>query len=393
MTERRVVVVGASAAGLAAADALRRGGHAGPVTLIGAEIHPPYDRPPLSKQLLAGTWEPAKLALRTGDGLDLRFGVAATGLDTAAHEVRLADGTEVGYDDLIVATGARARRLPGTDGIGGVHVLRTLDDALALRDALAARPHLLVVGGGFVGAEAAAVARELGCAVTLVTDIAQPMGDVLGPQLGALLARVHRDHGVDVRTGVAVEGIRHDGGRATGVRLADGTDIDAGEILIGIGAIPNVEWLAGSGLSIGNGLECDEHLYAGHDVWAAGDVAGWFDPYTGIRRRIEHRTNAGEQGLAVARNVIAGRAAATAFTTVPYIWSDQYDLKIQIYGVTRGADEIRVVEGDPGERRLIALYGKGGITVAAVGINMIRALRGYRAAVAEAAPFAIERTF
>jgi NADPH-dependent 2,4-dienoyl-CoA reductase/sulfur reductase-like enzyme len=387
VTGRRVVVVGASAAGLATAEALRRFGHDGPLTLIGEEVHPPYDRPPLSKQLLSGAWHPGKLALPGGADLNLRLGVEAAGVDIGGHRLRLADGGDVGYDDLVVATGARARHLPGTDGIAGVHVLRTLDDALALREALAGRPHLLVVGGGFVGAEAAAVAREAGCPVTLVTDIAQPMGDVLGPELGTMLAALHREHGVTVHTGTAVAEIVQEQGTATGVRLSDGTVLPATLILVGIGARPNVEWLAGSGLTIGNGLECDETLYAGHDVWAAGDVASWPDPRTGLRHRIEHRTNAGEQGLAVARNVLAGRPAATAFTTVPYVWSDQYDRKIQIYGVTRGADEIRIVEGDPHDGRLVALYGRAGVIVAAVGINMIRALRGYRTAVAEAAPF------
>ncbi|GAA2528809.1 NAD(P)/FAD-dependent oxidoreductase [Winogradskya humida] len=387
MTNRRVVVVGASAAGLATAEALRRFGHDGPLVLIGEETHPPYDRPPLSKQLLSGAWHPDKLALTGVGDLELRLGAEAIELDVDARQVRLDDGSRVGYDDLVVATGARARRLPGTDGIGGVHVLRTLDDALALREALTAKPHLLVVGGGFVGAEAAAVARELGCPVTLVTDIAQPMGDVLGTELGAMLAGLHREHGVVVHTGAAVEEIVHERGRASGVRVKGGTTLEAGLILVGIGAQPNVEWLGGSGLTLGNGVECDETLYAGHGVWAAGDVASWPDPRTGVRHRIEHRTNAGEQGIAVARNLLAGRAAATAFTTVPYVWSDQYDRKIQIYGSTRGADDIRVVEGSTGEGRLIALYAKNGVVSAAVGINMIRALRGYRALVADAAPW------
>ncbi|MDP9792991.1 3-phenylpropionate/trans-cinnamate dioxygenase ferredoxin reductase subunit [Catenuloplanes nepalensis] len=390
MNDRHVVVVGASAAGLATADALRRFGHTGPLTLIGQEAHPPYDRPPLSKQVLSGAWQPGRVALKpaealAGLGLDLRLGVEAVALDTDAHQVRLGDGSRIGYDDLVVATGAGARRLPGTDGIAGVHVLRTMEDALGLRDALTDTPHLLIVGGGFVGAEAAAVARGLGCRVTMVTDIAAPMGDVLGPDLAGMMAAVHREHGVEMRTGVAVERVLHDGGRATGVRLADGVTLDADVILVGIGARPHVEWLAGSGLTVGNGLECDETLYAGQDVWAAGDVASWLDPRTGVRRRVEHRTNAGEQALAVGRNVLAGRPAATPFTTVPYVWSDQYDLKIQIYGDTRGAQQIRVVEGAPSARRMLALYGRDGVVVAAAGINMVRALRGYRTLVADAA--------
>lgn len=386
----RLAVVGASAAGLSVVEGLRGQGYTGSITLIGEEEHLPYDRPPLSKQLLSGAWETERLHLRGADDidaldLDLRLGSAAVGLDTTAQEVTLADGSLVGYDALVVATGTRARRLPGTAEVRGVHVLRTLEDALALREDLAAAPHLVVVGGGFVGAEAAAVARGLGCQVTLVTDTAQPMGDALGEELGAMLREVHSEHGVRIETGVLVDRVLTDGGRATGVRLADGRTIEAEAVLVGIGAQPNVEWLAGSGVPVGNGVECDATLYAGARVWAAGDVACWLHPRSGEPWRIEHRTNAAEQGLAVARNILAGPDRAVPFDSVPYVWSDQYDLKIQIYGRTRGADEVRIVEGSTADRKLIALYGRQGRVCAAVGINMVRALRGYRVQVAEAA--------
>ncbi|MYR26586.1 MULTISPECIES: FAD-dependent oxidoreductase [unclassified Streptomyces] len=390
-TGRSVVVVGASAAGLAVAEGLRAAGFAGRVALIGAEGHLPYDRPPLSKQLLSGAWSPARLALRQSAevdalGLDLRLGVAATGVDVAGRRVALADGSSYAYDDLVVATGTRARRLPGTEGLANVHVLRTLEDALALRETVAARRSLVVVGGGFVGAEAAAVARTAGCEVTLVTDTPQPMSDALGEELGAMLRAVHEEHGVRIETGVLVDRVLAAEGRASGVVLADGRRIGADAVLVGIGAIPRTEWLADSGLPLGDGVVCDPCLRAAPGVWAAGDIAAWPDPVTGVLHRVEHRTNAGEQGLAVARNILAGPGNARPFTSVPYVWSDQYELKIQIYGSTRGADDITVVEGDTASRRLVAVYGREGRLRAAVGVNMIRALRGYRPRVADGGP-------
>ena len=387
----RIVVVGASAAGLSVAEGLRRGGYEGSLTLIGDESHLPYDRPPLSKQLLSGEWSPERLALRSPEAidaldLDLRLGSAAVALDAEAREVTLADGNRIGYDALVVATGTRARRLPGTDGVAGVHVLRTSEDALTLREELARKPRLVVVGGGFVGAEAAAVARDLGCEVTLVTNVAQPMGDALGDELGAMLREVHTSHGVAVETDAFVEGVLTSDGRVAGVHLAGGRMIAADAVLVGIGAVPNVEWLASSGLPVGNGVESDATLHAGSGVWAAGDVASWLDPRTGERLRIEHRTNAAEQGLAVARNILAGPDEAAPFESVPYVWSDQYDLKIQIYGRTRGADAMRIVEGSLEDRRLVALFGKDGRVSGVVGVNLARATRGYRKLVAEAAP-------
>ncbi|MFJ6700056.1 NAD(P)/FAD-dependent oxidoreductase [Streptomyces sp. NPDC091272] len=386
-----IAVVGASAAGLSVVEGLRREGYTGSLTLIGEEEHLPYDRPPLSKQLLSGAWDTDRLHLRGEDhiatlDLQLRLGQPATALDSSARRITLADGSLIGYDALVIATGTRARRLPGTESVRGVHVLRTLEDALALREDLAEQPHLVVVGGGFVGAEAAAVARHLGCEVTLVTDTAQPMGDALGDELGALLRTVHQERGVRIEAGARVDEVLTGGGRAHGVRLADGRTLTADTFLVGIGAEPNTEWLAGSGVPVGNGVECDATLYAGFGVWAAGDVACWLNARTGEPWRIEHRTNAAEQGLAVARNILAGPERAVAFDPVPYVWSDQYSLKIQIYGRTRGADEVRIVEGSTAERKLVALYARNGRICAAVGINMARALRGYREQVAAAAP-------
>jgi 3-phenylpropionate/trans-cinnamate dioxygenase ferredoxin reductase subunit len=384
-----VVVVGASAAGLSVAETLRREGFSRPITLIGDEHRLPYDRPPLSKEILAGTWSEDRLDLRdaaaiTALDLDLRLGVRAEAVDTASRTVALSDGSGLDYQDLVIATGVRPRRLPGSDDIAGVHVLRTLDDARRLRSELAGLRRLVIVGAGFLGAEVASVARAAGVDVTLVSDVEAPLSDVLGIELGRLLVGVHAEHGVRVRTGAKVVGVAAEGGRATGVELADGTVLPADLVLVSIGSIPNTEWLAGSGLAIGNGVVCDEYCRAAPGVWAAGDVASWHHLGIDERIRIEHRTNASEQGVAVARNIVGGTNLAP-FVPVPYIWSDQYDLKIQIHGLPRGADSFTVVDGSIGERKLVAVYGKGGHARAAVGINMFRSLRAARALVAEQA--------
>jgi 3-phenylpropionate/trans-cinnamate dioxygenase ferredoxin reductase subunit len=198
-----------------------------------------------------------------------------------------------------------------------------------------------------------------------------------------MLTEVHRDHGVRIETGALVDSIPAESGRATGVCLADGRTIDADCVLVGIGAVPNTDWLAGSGVPVGNGVECDATLYAGSGVWAAGDVACWRHPRTGEPTRIEHRTNAAEQGLLVARNILAGPDDAQPFDPVPYIWSDQYDLKIQIYGRTRGAERVDIAEGSIAERRLVALYSTDGRVCGVAGVNLPRATRGYRKHVAE----------
>lgn len=390
----RVVVVGASASGLAAAEGLRRSGYDGRLTLVGEEEHPPYDRPPLSTHVLSGARDAERTHLRTAEALaaldlDLRLGQRAAGLDEERREVVTAAADRIGYDALVVATGARARPLPGAEDVEGVHLLRTLDDALRLREALLARPRLVVVGGGFIGAEAAAVARVRGCETTVVTDAAVPMEEAVGAEVGALLADVHRSRGVRLETGVPCTGIRTAHGRACGVRLADGRVLEADAVLVGIGALPNTEWLAGSSVPVGNGVECDATLRAGEGVWAAGDVASWPDPATGERIRVEHRGNAGEQGYAVARNILAGPGGATPFETVPYVWSDQYDLKIQIHGRPAGATAFTVVEGDPAEHRFTALYGRAGRVCAAMGVNSVRALRSLRPLVADRAPWPV----
>jgi NADPH-dependent 2,4-dienoyl-CoA reductase/sulfur reductase-like enzyme len=376
-----VVVVGASAAGLAVVETLRREGCDSPITLIGDEAHAPYDRPPLSKQILASQWEADRLPLRTPAelaplDLDLRLGAAATGLDLPARVVRLAGGGEVPFDTLVVATGVRPRRLPGQ----GSHVLRSLDDALRLRSRLGPGKRLVVVGAGFLGAEAAAVAVSLGCAVTMLEPAPVPLAHAIGAEVGAVLSQAHREHGVDLRTGVTVAAVSEHG-----VSLADGSLIEADEVLVAIGSLPNTEWLDGSGLTVADGVVCDEFSCAAPGVYAAGDVARWHNPLFDVSMRIEHRTNAAEQGMAVARNLMRP-GARKPFAPVPYFWSDQYDMKIQAYGYLRGHDEVKIVDGDLGVRKFVAVYRRAGRLAGALAVGMPpKTIRAWRQAVATGA--------
>ena len=383
----RVVIVGASAGGLATAEALRRSGFTGAVTLIGAEPHAPYDRPPLSKQLLAGCRQPDQLSLRpTADldalRLDLRLGVPATGLDPARARVLLADGTTVGYDRLVVATGVQPRRLPGVERPRGLHTLRTLEDALLLRAALRPGRRLVIVGAGFIGAEVAGTARRLGAQVTLLEAGQAPLAQAIGAEAGGFLAQLHQDHGVDLRTGAAVAGIVEVGGTTTGVRLADGTVIPADDVLVSVGSVPNTEWLAGSGLPTHDGLVCDQYCVAAPGIYGVGDVCCWPNPLFGVTMRIDHRTNAAEQGLAVARNLL-DPGKQRPFAPVPYVWSDQYDTKIQVYGYLRDHDEATVLDSDRGDGRLLVAYRKGSrlIGILAAGVPP-KVLRGWRTLIA-----------
>ncbi|MFG2827748.1 NAD(P)/FAD-dependent oxidoreductase [Streptomyces sp. NPDC048434] len=429
MTGLPVAVVGASAAGLAAAEALRRFGWRGPLTLIGAEPHLPYDRPPLSKQLLHGAWAPEKLLLRTAEqlaplDLDLRLGTRATGLDVAGRTLTLDGGERLGCAGVIIATGVAARTLPGAEGIAGVHTLRTLDDALALRGRLAnggtpgsggvaaggGARRLVIVGNGVLGCEAAAVARELGHEVTLVGIEATPMAAAVGTEVGELLAEEHRARGVRLLTG-AVAGFETapadpagaDGPQVTAVRLADGSRLPADLVLPAIGSRPAVGWLDDPALDTTDGLRCDAYCAAAPGIYAAGDVARWDHPVHGRPLRFEHRMNATEQGMAAARNLLAELAADAPaagavdaapaqerrpFAPVPYFWSDQYAVKIQAYGLTAGADRVETTVLDRAERRALALYGRDGSAVGVLAAGLPpRQVRALRAVVATPLPW------
>ncbi|MET7337447.1 FAD-dependent oxidoreductase [Nonomuraea sp. NPDC005650] len=372
-----VLIVGASAGGLAVAEALRRKGHQGGLTVLGAEPHPPYDRPPLSKQVLAGAWESERAHLRAETELDklgARFilGDPAVRLDPAAREVSAASGRTLRAQAVVLATGLTPSRLPGQDALAGVHVLRTLDDALALRAHLLEGPRLVVVGEGVLGAEVAATARGLGLDVTLVGLGPAVLADQLGDPAAALLTRRHAEHGVRLRLGVAVDGLAAEGGRVTGVRLASGELLPADAVVVAIGSRPATGWLGDSGLALGDGVECDSRCRAADGVYAVGDVASWQHEGLGRRLRLENRTNAVEQAQVVAANILGEEVS---YAPVPYFWTDQYDVKIQVHGLPSPEAEVSVVEGDPEQNRFVALYRQDGVVTAVLGWNMAKAAR------------------
>jgi 3-phenylpropionate/trans-cinnamate dioxygenase ferredoxin reductase component len=386
---RTVAVVGTSLAGLRAMEALRREGYDGRIVAIGAEHHLPYDRPPLSKEFLAGRADEADIVLRKQgvDDLDVdwQLGEPATALDVGARELTRAGGSRVGFDGLVIATGATPRTLPNQPSLPGVFVLRTLDDARALRAQLDGMPKVVVIGAGFIGAEVAATCRGRGLDVTVLEALPQPMERGLGPELGAVIAQVHRDHGVDLRTGVQVDAIEGDT-RVERVRLGDGTTIAADVVVVGVGVVPQTGWLEGSGLTIDNGVVCDETCLAAPGIVAAGDLARWPNPlFDGQLMRLEHWTNATEQGVHAARRLLAGDAGGEAFAPVPFVWSDQYDRKIQTVGVVSADAELHVAHGSYAERQFVSLFGRAGRLVGALGFNRARQVMQYRKLIAERA--------
>jgi NADPH-dependent 2,4-dienoyl-CoA reductase/sulfur reductase-like enzyme len=385
---RTVAIVGTSLAGLRAAETFRREGYDGRIVAIGAEPHLPYDRPPLSKELLRGDWEPDEIVLRKQgvDELDLdwRLDARAVSLDSAAREVELHDGERVAFDGLVIATGATPRRLPNQPALAGLFTLRTLDDALALREILEGRPKVVVIGAGFIGAEIAATCRARGLDVTVLEMLPQPMVRGLGPELGAVIAAVHRDHGVDLRTGVTVDAIVDDGaGQVRGVRLGDGSLVDADVVVVGVGVVPETDWLAGSGLAVENGVVCDATCAAAEGIVAAGDVARWPNPlFDGALMRLEHWTNATEQGVHAARRLLGHR---DPFAPVPFVWSDQYDRKIQTVGVVSAEPDVdvHIAHGTLDDRQFVALFGRNGRLMGALGFNRARFVMQYRRIIAE----------
>ncbi len=410
-----VVVVGASLAGLRAAEEVRHEGHNGPVVVVGDERHAPYDRPPLSKQFLAGKWDVGRLHHHAPDkldtlGIEFRLGRRADALDVETRRLSLDDGTELHYDGLIVATGTGARSLPGTEGVAGVHTLRTLDDAEGLiADLTSAGPgaRVVVIGAGFIGSEVASTCHGLGFDVTVVEALPTPLRTVLGDQMGAACAALHIEAGVALRTGVGVDRVvaadpttqsepGTGGTPATGstsgtapilVHLNDGDVLPADVVVVGIGVTPTVDWLAGSGLQLQNGVVCDEFLFAADEVVAAGDVARWTHRGLDQSLRVEHWTNAAESGVAATRNLLHGREAAEPYEPVLFFWSDQYATKIQLIGRPSPDDEVVVVDGSMDEHKLVALYRHGDRLSAALAFSRPRQLMSYRPLLAAGASF------
>jgi 3-phenylpropionate/trans-cinnamate dioxygenase ferredoxin reductase subunit len=401
----RVVIVGASLAGLRAAESLREEGHEGPITVIGAEQHQPYDRPPLSKQFLAGTISVEQTSLGAGDDLGAEWvlGTRATGVDLARRTV-LTDGLgSFPFDSLVIATGAHPRRLPaamvgGSRGdrqrpLAGVHELRTLDDALSLKADLEGASSVAVIGAGFIGSEVASTCRSLGLAVTVVEALPVPMVGALGAEMGLRCAKLHTDNGVGLRLGSAVERIAGRD-RVEGVHLADGSVIGADVVVVGIGVTPTVEWLSGSGFDLDNGLLCDQwcRVLSGGKaipgVVAAGDVARAFHPGYGVPVRQEHWTNAAEQAHAAATTLLAGdRVEQTEpFAPIPYFWSDQYGTKLQFVGRVEQGDRVLVEEG-PKPGTWVAAYGRQGRIVAALGARRPSRVMALRSKILEQAPW------
>ncbi len=389
------MVVGASLAGVRAAETLRADGFTGPITVVGDEPHQPYDRPPLSKDVLTAA-EPPELSLRAARDLDVTWalGVAAAGLDVDGRTVHLADGRDLAYDGLVLACGARARTLPGTEHLDRVTALRTLDDARALRQALDdGVQRVLVVGAGFIGAEVAASCRARGVDVVMVEPLAQPLARILGDAVGSMVADLHRANGVDVRLGVGVASVASTGDGPDGggseagpgieVELTDGSRERFDQVVVGIGVVPNTGWLEGSGLTLDDGVVCDETTLAAPGVVAAGDVARWPNPLFGELMRVEHWEHALDMGAHAARRLLTPDGQGSPYAPVPWFWSDQYDRKLQMAGRVRPTDDVVVVAGSVADLRFCALYGRAGKVSGVLAINMPAKVVRYRKAIAE----------
>lgn len=369
----RIVVVGASLAGLRAVEFIRRAKFDGDLVLVGDESRLPYDRPPLSKEVLREAIDEERLALRRKSydelQVELVLGQPAVALDTAARQIGLADGRTIPFDGLLIATGGRARSLPNQPELLGLHTLRTLDDALSIRKSLTGGGRVAVIGAGFIGAEVAASARQMGLEVTMIEALETPLGQSLGPRLGRILQEIHERHGVTVRCGRRVErfeGTEH----ITSVVLDDGTRVECETAVVGIGMIPAVAWLEGSGVDIEDGIRCDETLATNVPrIVAAGDVASWHNPLFDERMRIEHWTNAVEQARHAVGTLLAEPGRASPFESVPLFWSDQFDVKIQGVGRPRPTDELLLFGDEGAGDKLVALYGRAGRLVGAVTFN------------------------
>ncbi|TDV54870.1 NAD(P)/FAD-dependent oxidoreductase [Actinophytocola oryzae] len=372
-----IVIVGGGLAGSRTAQRLRRAGFDGTVTLVGGEPHAAYDRPPLSKQVLTQEDEPAEPPyLRADADVELLSGVHATALRSSGHRVLLDDGTTLGYDRLVIATGMRPRRL--FDGRRGVHVLRTWSDGLALRAALREAKRVVVIGGGVLGCEIAASARALDLDVTVVELLEQPLVTALGPAIGSVIADLHRSRGVDVRCSTRVARLEGANDRVERVVLADGTALDADLVVVAAGAIPNTEWLSGSAVRVDDGVLVDRFgATSAINVFAAGDVARFPHPWAQGTVRPEHWQTAGDTAALVARNVLAEPADRVPLTAVPYFWTDQYQSKFQVIGLPSADDELTVLDGAL-DGRFAGHYTRDGVLTGLVTVGMPAVIAPYR---------------
>jgi NADPH-dependent 2,4-dienoyl-CoA reductase/sulfur reductase-like enzyme len=377
----RVIVVGAGLAGLRVVKGLRAAGFGGRIVVVEPAEALPADRPPLSKQVLTGEWEPADAVVADAEELELlgvhvRLGTAAVGLDLEHRALRVSSGAKLRYDALVLATGAAARPLAVLAGLPGCHVLRDEHDALALRAALAPGRRLVVVGAGVLGVEIASSARALGAEVALVDLADAPLVRAVGPELGRRWTGLLEAHGVELHLGTSVVAASARGGELRLV-LAGGAELPADAVVAAIGAEPATDWLRGSGLRIADGVVCDAYCAAAPRVYAAGDVARWA-PAGSETLRLEHWTNAAEQAAAVAENVLwelQGRPAERRpFRPVPYVWSDHFGQRLQVLGLPGAGDELTLVHDDPGAGALLAVFGRGGRATAVAAVRRPRDL-------------------
>ncbi len=374
MKDDGVLIVGGGLAGQRCAEALRRRGYEGPVRIVCAEPEPPYDRPPLSKELLAGKVDDDSVAYRPAwwyeeMQVELLLGARAEALDPGARTVRLEGGAELRYEWLLIASGGAARRLPFLDGYANVHALRTLEDARCLRRELVRGARLAVVGAGFIGQEVAATARGLGVEVTMIEALPTPLAPILGERIGAWFAGLHREEGVRVLTGANLEGARGEG-RVEELVLAGGERIAADAVVVGVGTAPATDWLRGSGLEEG-GVRTDAACRTRiPGVFAAGDASLPFEPRFGVHARTEHWDAAAWQGAAAAAAMLSEYLGTPP---LPSFWSDQYGLRVQYVGHAQHADGV-LVEGDPAERDFEAVFTRGGVAVAGLAVGRPRAI-------------------
>ena len=387
------VIVGAALAGAKAAEALRSEGFDGRIALIGAEAERPYERPPLSKDLLRGESEVEGARVHEPGfyeekDIELRTGVTVEAIDTAASEVALAGGERLAYDRLLLTTGAEPRRLPGPGAdLEGVHYLRDLGDSAAIGQRIAAGGRLVVIGAGWIGSEVAASARQKGCEVAVVEMTDVPLERVLGREVGAIYGDIHRDHGLELHTGVGVQAIEGDG-RAERVRLSDGRALDCDFVVVGVGVVPRTALAEQAGIAVNDGIGVDEHLQTSvPGIYAAGDVANAFHPFYGHHLRVEHWANALNQPATAAQSMLGKEAS---YERLPYFFSDQYEVGMEYAGFAREWDEV-VFRGDTAAREFIAFWVSGGRVVAGMNVNVWDVVEGIQELIRSRREVPVER--